>query len=134
LGRYGGGRLARELPLLKVTQIRNKGHIMMNASRLIVAGAAIALLPLSAALAQTPTTPPDDQQPAQSAPTPETAPAQQKGATFESLDTNGDGRISKTEAAANESVKSQFSHYDVNGDGFIEKAEVVKANSPPAQP
>jgi hypothetical protein len=109
---------------------------MMNASRLIVAGAALALLPLSAALAQSPTTTPDEHQPAtQSAPAPETAPApQSKGATFESLDTNGDGRISKTEAEANESVKSQFSHYDVNGDGYIERAEVVKANTPPSTP
>ena len=90
---------------------------MMKSSRLIAAGAAIALLPLSVALAQSP---------------PAEPPAKQsQGATFESLDTNSDGRISKTEAEANENVKTQFAHYDVNGDGFIEREEVSKANSPP---
>jgi Ca2+-binding EF-hand superfamily protein len=91
---------------------------MMKSSRLIAAGAAIALLPLSVALAQ-------------SSPTAEPPAKQSQGATFESLDTNSDGRISKTEAEANENVKTQFAHYDVNGDGFIERDEVSKANSPP---
>lgn len=103
---------------------------MMKASRLFVAGAAIALLPLSAALAQSSPTPEQADKPDQ------TAPAQQsQGATFESLDTNSDGRISKTEAAANENVQANFAHYDVNGDGFIERAEVQSANkTPPTQP
>jgi Ca2+-binding EF-hand superfamily protein len=55
----------------------------------------------------------------------------QKGATFESLDANGDGKISKEEAAANADVSAQFSRYDVNGDGFIERAEVSSANQQP---
>jgi len=103
---------------------------MMKASRLFVAGAAIALLPLSAALAQSSPTPQQADKPDQ------TAPAQQsKGATFESLDTNSDGRISKEEAAANENVQANFAHYDANGDGFIERAEVTSANkTPPTQP
>jgi hypothetical protein len=92
----------------------------MKPFRSIVAGAALAVLPVSAALAQTP--PP--------ASTERPAPAQGQGTTFESLDKNSDGRISKDEAAVNETVSSQFSHYDVNGDGFIERAEVSKANSP----
>ena len=92
---------------------------MMKASRFIVAGTAVALLPLSAAFAQT--SPPSS--------TEQPAPAQSQGTTFESLDKNSDGRISKDEAAANETVTSQFSHYDVNGDGFIERAEVSKANN-----
>ncbi|MEJ0085053.1 MAG: hypothetical protein WDO72_05200 [Pseudomonadota bacterium] len=83
----------------------------MKSSRLFAAGAAIALLPLSAALAQSPPTDPA-----------------QQGTTFESLDTNSDNRISKTEAEANANVKEQFAHYDVNGDGFIERAEVTAAN------
>jgi hypothetical protein len=90
---------------------------MMKSSRLIVAGAAIAMLPLSAVLAQSP---------------PAEQPARQgQGATFESLDTNSDGRISKAEAEANQNVKTQFAHYDVNGDGFIEREEVSQANNPP---
>lgn len=90
---------------------------MKKASHLLAAGAAIAFLPLAVFAQQTPTTP--DEQPAQS-----------QGATFESLDTDGDGRISRTEAAANAGVSEQFSAYDLNGDGFIERAEVNQANSP----
>lgn len=82
---------------------------MKNATRLIVTGAAATLLPLAAALAQTP-------------------PAQGQGASFESLDTDGDGRISKAEAESNAMVKAQFANYDLNGDGFIERAEVNQAN------
>ncbi len=86
------------------------------------AGAVAALLPFAGAFAQG-TTPPDTTQPAQ----------ESQGATFESLDTNSDGRISKTEAAANANVTQQFSSYDKNGDGFIEKAEVSSANSAPSE-
>jgi Ca2+-binding EF-hand superfamily protein len=95
---------------------------MMKASHLIVAAA---LLPL-AALAQTPTTQPSEP------PAP-----QQQGTTFESLDADSDGRISKSEAESNAHVKSQFASYDLNGDGFIERAEVSNANkakSGPQQP
>jgi Ca2+-binding EF-hand superfamily protein len=98
----------------------------MKASRLIVAGAVAALLPFTAVIAQNPT-PDTATQPAQ------TTPAQGQGATFESLDTDSDGRISKTEAEANANVKAQFSRYDVNGDGFIERAEVGKANTTPPE-
>ncbi len=99
----------------------------MKASNLIAAGTLAALLPFTAALAQSPT--PDQSTPSQ--PT-ETAPAPQaQGTTFESLDTNSDGKISKMEAAANENVSAQFARYDVNGDGFIERTEVNSANSSP---
>ena len=97
---------------------------MKQASRLIATGAALALLPFAAAFAQSPPSdPPAD--------TPQ--PQQSQGATFESLDTNSDGRISKSEAEANASVKAQFSSYDVNGDGFIERAEVNKSNDSASQ-
>ncbi|HEV7609815.1 MAG TPA: hypothetical protein VGO61_20940 [Steroidobacteraceae bacterium] len=81
------------------------------------AGAAAALLSVGA-FAQSP---PAD---------PATQPAQesQRGATFESLDANSDGKISKAEAEANASVSAQFSKYDQNGDGFIERQEVNSAN------
>jgi hypothetical protein len=90
----------------------NRGNDMKS-SRLMIAGAVAALLPIAGAMAQTPTEPP------------------QQGATFESLDANGDGKISKQEAAANADVSAQFSRYDVNGDGFIERAEVNSANQQP---
>jgi hypothetical protein len=93
----------------------------MKSSRLLIAGTVAALLPLAGAVAQSPTPPPSD---------PPTQPAQepQQGATFESLDANSDGRISKDEAAANASVTEQFSSYDQNNDGFIEKDEVGSSN------
>jgi Ca2+-binding EF-hand superfamily protein len=81
--------------------------------------AAAALLPFAAAMAQSPPT---------EAPAP-----QSQGTTFESLDTDSDGRISKVEAEANATVKAQFSSYDMNGDGFIERAEVNQANDSKSQ-
>jgi hypothetical protein len=104
---------------------------MKKASRYIVAGAAVALLPL-AAFAQSPTPEPQSE-PQASPPTESQQPSQGGGATFESLDTNSDGKISKTEAQANSTVTEQFSRYDVNGDGFIERAEVSQANSAPSE-
>jgi Ca2+-binding EF-hand superfamily protein len=93
----------------------------MKASRLFIAGTVAALLHTGAAFAQSST-------PAQSEPA---QPAQQ-GATFESLDTNSDGRISKDEAAVNANVTAQFSSYDKNANGFIEREEVGgSASNPP---
>jgi len=91
----------------------------MKASRLLILGGAITMLPFAAALAQSPS------------PAPDTRPQQQQqGATFESLDTNGDDKISKEEAAASQSVSAQFSRYDQNGDGYIDRAEVASTNHP----
>jgi|SRR5687767_2014046 hypothetical protein len=47
------------------------------------------------------------------------------GATFDSLDTNRDGRISKTEAAADMNIV--FSTADANADGYLDNAEFKKA-------
>jgi Ca2+-binding EF-hand superfamily protein len=94
---------------------------MKHAPRLIAATAAT-LLPFAAAFAQTPA--PNPKEPT------ETQQPQQQGTSFESLDVDSDGRISKVEAEANESVKAQFAGYDKNGDGFIERAEVQTANNP----
>ena len=98
----------------------------MKANQFLIAGAAAALLPFAAAIAQSPPpqSPPSD-------PAAQTQPAQ-KGATFESLDADGDGRISKTEASANQNVLDQFSRYDKDGNGFIERAEVMSSNKAPA--
>src|SRR6187455_3120881 len=102
---------------------QRQGNIMKS-SRLFIAAGVAALLPLSGAFAQSPT--PSAEEPSQ--------PAQQ-GATFESLDTNSDGRISKQEASVNSSVTEQFAKYDKNGNGFIEREEVSASNTaPPEKP
>jgi Ca2+-binding EF-hand superfamily protein len=95
---------------------------MKHASRWIAAAAT--LLPAAVVLAQTPPpaepgSPPRSEQREQS-----------QGASFESLDADGDGRISRTEAAAHSGVSEQFAAYDLNKDGYIEREEVNRANSP----
>lgn len=45
------------------------------------------------------------------------------GMTFESIDRNGDHRISKTEAGAYKSLIDHFAAVDTDGDGFLSKAE-----------
>src|SRR3982750_2790536 len=47
------------------------------------------------------------------------------GTAFNSLDTNGDGRISKAEAAADSTI--MFSSADANGAGYLDKSEYKKA-------
>jgi hypothetical protein len=89
----------------------------MKVSKILIAGTAVALLPLAGAFAQSP--PPDATKPAQ----------ESQGATFESLDANADGKISKTEAAVNANVTAQFSSYDKDGNGFIEREEVGATNT-----
>ncbi len=49
------------------------------------------------------------------------------GVSFKKLDTNKDGRISQTEAAADSSLV--FSSADTNGDGYIDKSEWKAAES-----
>lgn len=44
-----------------------------------------------------------------------------KGATFDALDANSDGRISQAEAAVDSTIV--FSTADANGDGYLDKAE-----------
>jgi Ca2+-binding EF-hand superfamily protein len=54
-----------------------------------------------------------------------TQPAMPAGqsATFESLDTNKDGRISMPEASADPRLVESFSTADKNGDGYLDNAE-----------
>lgn len=47
------------------------------------------------------------------------------GASFDSLDTNRDGRISKSEAAADANL--MFSTADANADGYLDNSEFKKA-------
>jgi len=100
----------------------------MKASRLLIP--ASLLLPVAGAFAQSASPPDQSAQPAESAPS--SQPAQQ-GTSFESLDTNRDGKISKAEAAANSNVAAQFDKYDKNGDGYIERSEVNSANHSQSQ-
>jgi Ca2+-binding EF-hand superfamily protein len=44
-------------------------------------------------------------------------------AKFQSLDRNHDQRISKTEAAADQTVANRFAGVDSNADGFISRSE-----------
>ena len=77
---------------------------------------AAALLP-ALALAQTPTT---------------AGPDESKGTrvTFESLDRNSDQKLSKTEAAADDTLTSQFAMLDTNSDGYIARSEYLKGTDP----
>jgi hypothetical protein len=105
---------------------------MKKATNLFIAGAAVTLLPFAVAVAQSPAPSPDVPQ-SQTAPTDQNqdpSQGQSRGASFDSLDTNHDGRISRAEAQANPDVLAQFSRYDVNGDGYIERSEVNQANNP----
>lgn len=103
----------------------------MKASSLLITATATLLLPVAGAFAQSASPPEQSTQPQTTQPTqpaePSSQPAQQ-GASFESLDTNGDGKISRAEAAANSNVSAQFDKYDQNGDGYIERSEVNSAN------
>ena len=55
----------------------------------------------------------------------QTQPAMPAGqsATFESLDTNKDGRISMPEASADPRLVESFSTADKNGDGYLDSSE-----------
>ena len=47
------------------------------------------------------------------------------GASFDALDTNRDGRISRAEASADANIV--FARADTNGDGYIDNMEFAKA-------
>jgi hypothetical protein len=48
------------------------------------------------------------------------------GASFDALDTNRDGRISRAEAAADSKIS--FAQADTNGDGYLDTMEYSKAS------
>ncbi len=56
-------------------------------------------------------------------------PAGQSG-TFESLDTNKDGRISLPEASADAKLVETFSTTDKNGDGYLDNSEYDSRRKP----
>ena len=45
--------------------------------------------------------------------------------TFESLDKNGDQRISRTEAGIDKTLSNIFATADTDGDGYVSKAEFI---------
>jgi hypothetical protein len=49
-----------------------------------------------------------------------------QGAKFDTLDTNRDGKISKSEAAADSTIV--FTSADANGDGYLDASEYSKAH------
>lgn len=52
-------------------------------------------------------------------------------ATFDSLDTNKDGRISMPEASADPRLVENFSSADRNGDGYLDNSEYASGTSQP---
>jgi len=46
---------------------------------------------------------------------------------FNQLDTNGDGQVSRDEAAADPAMAQRFEQMDVNKDGFLSRDELVVA-------
>jgi len=46
---------------------------------------------------------------------------------FESLDRNGDNRLSRTEAGYNQLLSEIFAGSDLDGDGFVSRSEYSKA-------
>ena len=54
--------------------------------------------------------------------------------TFKTLDADGDGKISKTEATANASVASNFESLDGDSDGFVSKSEFKRNTMPKPKP
>ncbi|HEX7116906.1 MAG TPA: hypothetical protein VF193_17400 [Steroidobacter sp.] len=47
------------------------------------------------------------------------------GATFEALDKNADSQISKTEARSDKVLSESFATLDTNGDGYLSRAEFM---------
>jgi hypothetical protein len=82
----------------------------MKASRILIATTAAALLPLAAAVAG------DNDQYGK-----EKDKSMMPDTVFKKLDSNGDGRISQAEAAADSTIV--FTTADANGDGYLDSAE-----------
>jgi len=49
--------------------------------------------------------------------------SQRSSGSFSQLDTNGDGRISRSEAAGDRNLNGSFTKADRNGDGYIDASE-----------
>jgi hypothetical protein len=78
----------------------------------LLAAAVVALIPLAGIAAEGEKTKP-------------ATPAGQSG-SFDSLDSNKDGRISMPEASADPKLVEQFSSADKNGDGYLDNSEYAR--------
>lgn len=76
----------------------------------LLAAAAIVLIPLAGIAAE-------------GQKTPDPAPATSETASFDTLDSNKDGRISMPEASADPKLVEGFSSADKNGDGYLDSSE-----------
>jgi hypothetical protein len=85
-------------------------------NRKLLASALFALIPLAGVAAEGGKTAP-------------ATPAGQSG-SFETLDSNKDGRISMPEASADPKLVEGFSLADKNGDGYLDNAEYDKRVEP----
>ena len=81
-------------------------------NRILLTAALAALVPLAGFAAEGKKPPPA---------TPTTTSGQSE--SFDSLDTNKDGRISMPEASADPKLVESFSTADKNGDGYLDNAE-----------
>ena len=66
-------------------------------------------------------------QPGETAPPPASAPQQQSGSIFDTLDANQDGNIAQAEAQAHPTVAQHFTQADTNGDGALSREEFAAA-------
>ena len=85
----------------------------------LLAAAAIALIPLAGVAQDEKTAPP--------------ATPSGQSATFDTLDSNKDGRISMPEASADPKLVESFSTADKNGDGYLDNDEFETSTTPPQQ-
>ena len=79
-------------------------------------------------------TPPPEQGGQPTQPTHPAVQGEPRGASFESLDKDTDGRISKAEAEADVTISEQFAMFDTNNNGFIERDEASNSNKPSETP
>ncbi len=93
----------------------------MKTSNMLIAAAAAASL---AGVAFAQETPPAEGQ------TTATPSDQQAGGSFDTLDSNKDGRISMPEASADPKLVESFSTADKNGDGYLDSTEFDSSKKP----
>jgi Ca2+-binding EF-hand superfamily protein len=60
----------------------------------------------------------------------EDQPRQGTNATFETLDTDADGQLSRDEVAGNSTLSGNFAALDGNSDGFVSKREFRRNTMP----
>ncbi len=59
--------------------------------------------------------------------------ATENSGTFDTLDSNKDGRISMPEASADPSLVESFAKADKDGDGYLDSSEYMSSTTKPRQ-